>query len=251
MPLELAPLVGSRWSVFVGRAVQAPAGEVRLVVANQVLREHGDVAPGGLDVEMAEEGGADVDRQAAVDKLSGEEPTEVVRGEPTVGELRVVGRDLRVEASQHLGGGSLCHYLVALPDAPLEQERLRVTGDPLDAVVAGRERDRRPTGGQAAEDAGQDVEQLGGDGEHALAVGLRWRDDEQGDDLAVGSLILADAQLGELEELLDAHTGVAQRLDDRPLPAGGLLLGGDVDHLAVCLVTQSNVRGPEAWPAAA
>src|SRR5262245_54849882 len=45
-----------------------------LVLADEVLLEHGDVAPGGLNVEMAEEGGTDVDRQAVVDQLGGEQP---------------------------------------------------------------------------------------------------------------------------------------------------------------------------------
>ncbi len=31
------------------------AGEVSLVVVDDVLSKHGDIAPGGLDVEMAEE----------------------------------------------------------------------------------------------------------------------------------------------------------------------------------------------------
>jgi hypothetical protein len=56
------------------------AGEEVLIVANQVLLEDGDVALGGLQVQVAEQLGADVDRQAAVDQIGGEQAAEVVSG---------------------------------------------------------------------------------------------------------------------------------------------------------------------------
>jgi hypothetical protein len=55
-------------------------------------------------------------------------------------------------------------------------------------------------------------------------------------DLAIGPLILADAQAGEFAQLLDAGAGVPQRFHRCPVPEGGLLLGGDVDHLATVVV---------------
>ncbi|MGW5421670.1 hypothetical protein [Streptomyces sp. NPDC003943] len=50
-------------------------------MADDVLGEDRDVALGGLQVEVPEEGGADVDRQTAIDDVGGGEPAEVVRGE--------------------------------------------------------------------------------------------------------------------------------------------------------------------------
>lgn len=60
-----------------GRAALRPC-KVGLVVPDDVLLEHSDVAVGGLDIEVPEEGGTDVDRQAMVHEISGEQPAEVV-----------------------------------------------------------------------------------------------------------------------------------------------------------------------------
>jgi hypothetical protein len=40
-------------------------------VADDVFLEDGDVAVGGLHVQVSKEGGADVDRQAVVDDVGG------------------------------------------------------------------------------------------------------------------------------------------------------------------------------------
>ncbi|MEZ3179156.1 hypothetical protein KYY02_10770 [Streptomyces pimonensis] len=56
--------------------------EELLVVLDDVLGEDRDVALSGLRIQVSEQGRADVDRQAAVDDVGGEEPTEVV-GERT------------------------------------------------------------------------------------------------------------------------------------------------------------------------
>ncbi|MFD7541273.1 MULTISPECIES: hypothetical protein [unclassified Streptomyces] len=51
---------------------------------------------------MAEQGGADVDGEAAVDDLGGEEPSEVVRREGHVGEGLVGFGELLATAGQHV-----------------------------------------------------------------------------------------------------------------------------------------------------
>lgn len=56
---------------------------------------------------------------------------------------------------------------------------------------------------------GDGMEQLGRHGNDAFAIGLGRRDDQQGDDFAVGALVVADAQVGQLQELLDGRPGVA------------------------------------------
>jgi hypothetical protein len=58
-------------------------------VADDVFVEDGDVAVGGLHVQVSKEGGADVDRQAVVDEVGGEQAAEVVRGNPS-GQLGVL-----------------------------------------------------------------------------------------------------------------------------------------------------------------
>ncbi|KOV75892.1 hypothetical protein ADL02_33175 [Streptomyces sp. NRRL WC-3723] len=79
--LEPGPLVRGGVSVFVGGTDLAPVFEVLLVVADDVFVEHRDAAASGLDVQMPEQGRADVDRQAAVEECGDEDPAEVVWGE--------------------------------------------------------------------------------------------------------------------------------------------------------------------------
>ena len=107
-----------------------------------------------------------------------------------------------------------------------------VAPDLLVRVVAGGQRDGAASRVCRRMIAGDDVEQFGGHRDDPFAVGLGRGDHQQGDDLAVGALVLADAELGELKQLLDAETGVPQDLDDRPVPERGLLLDRDDDQLA-------------------
>ena len=91
--LELGPLVVGDGPVLGGGPDLAPAGEVGLVVADDVFVEDGDVAAGGLEVEVAEQCGADVNGQPVVDQVSREQPPEVVGAEVEPGELGgVAGR---------------------------------------------------------------------------------------------------------------------------------------------------------------
>jgi hypothetical protein len=93
-----------------------------------------------------------------------------------------------------------------------------------------------------ANHGGEDVEEVGRNRDDAFAVGLGRGDHEQRDDLAVGTLILADAELGELQELLDTDAGVTQRLDDGPLPERRLLRACNVDDLAGRLNPDAKAR---------
>ena len=52
-------------------------------MADHLSRVDSDICLSRVEVEMAEETGGDVDRQAAVDGLGGEDPAEVMRGEPS------------------------------------------------------------------------------------------------------------------------------------------------------------------------
>jgi hypothetical protein len=61
-----------------------------------------------------------------------------------------------------------------------------------------------------ADDRRDDREKLGGHRHDAFPVGLGRGDDEQRDDFAVRALVLADAQLGDLQQFLDADAAVAQ-----------------------------------------
>ncbi|WP_346158057.1 hypothetical protein, partial [Nonomuraea recticatena] len=57
----------------------------------------------------------------------------------------------------------------------------------------------------------------------ALAVALGGGDDQQGHDFAVEALVLTDAEVAQLAELLDTEARQAQRLDDGPLPESQVL----------------------------
>jgi hypothetical protein len=110
-----------------------------------------------------------------------------------------------------------------------EQVRQRLPVGLLVGVVAHRERDVRGTVLSAALDGEQHGDQLGAHGDEAFGVGLG-RDDVQQRDQRVGRGrgVVAQRELGELEQLLDPDTGVAQGLDDRPGPERVLLQHGDV-----------------------
>lgn len=73
MLVELGPFLAGGLAVFLGWSELAALVEEGDVVADDVLIEDGDVAAGRLDVEVAEQGCADVDGQAAVDQFGGEE----------------------------------------------------------------------------------------------------------------------------------------------------------------------------------
>src|SRR6185437_13394642 len=75
--LELGPLLFGGGPVLLGGSKFATMLEKLLVVAHDVLVEHGDVAAGGLQIGMPEQRGADVDGQAVVDQLGGEDPSGV------------------------------------------------------------------------------------------------------------------------------------------------------------------------------
>ncbi|MCX4970866.1 hypothetical protein OHA98_40225 [Streptomyces sp. NBC_00654] len=57
----------------------------------------------------------------------------------------------------------------------------------------------------SADNGPDDGGQLGGHGDDAFPVALGGSNDEQDDDLAVGPLILPDAEMGEFQDLLYAH----------------------------------------------
>ncbi len=122
--------------------------------------------------------------------------------------------------------------LGALPDGSLEQERLWRAGEAFVLVVAGGQRHARGVAGEAADDRGDDVDQFRADRDDTFAVGLGRGDHEQGDHLAVWPLVLADAELGQLNQLLGAQPGVGEGLHGRPLPERGVFGERHVDGLA-------------------
>ena len=72
-------------------------------------------------------------------------------------------------------------------------------------VVAGADRDGAVPAVCRRMICGDDVEQLGGHRDDSFAVALGRADHQQRDDLAVGPLVLADAQVRELDQFLPAH----------------------------------------------
>lgn len=82
MLFELGPLVAGGGALFGAVAQGAAAFDEGLVGGDEVFGEHGGVAAGGVEAEVAEQGCGDVQREACADELGGEQATEVVRGEP-------------------------------------------------------------------------------------------------------------------------------------------------------------------------
>jgi hypothetical protein len=93
-----------------------------------------------------------------------------------------------------------------------------------------------------ADDGRNDGGQLGGHGDDTFPVALRRGDHKQGDDLAVGPLVLPGAEMGEFKSFFYASTRVPQNLNDRPLPEGGVFGMRDVDVLADLQVESADVR---------
>jgi hypothetical protein len=70
--LEFAPFTIGHVLVFLGWALRTPTLKETLVVTYDFVVEDSDIAASGFEAEVAEQGSADVNRQAAVDQLGGE-----------------------------------------------------------------------------------------------------------------------------------------------------------------------------------
>jgi len=70
--LEVGPLLGGDGCVLLRRPQGPPALQEQLVVPDQVFLEDSDVATSGLQIQMAQQCSADMDRQAAVNEFGGE-----------------------------------------------------------------------------------------------------------------------------------------------------------------------------------
>jgi hypothetical protein len=147
---------------------------------------------------MSEDGGADVDGQPVVDELGGEDPPEVVGGEGQPRELGPGLRQGKAGALQHALDGLGGQHRPRCAELPLEQERHRLAPDPLVLVVARQERDRWLPVQMAADDRGDDGEQLGRHGDDTFAISLGRCDHQQGGDLTVRAPVLPDAEMGQL-----------------------------------------------------
>ena len=122
--LELVPLSGGRGPILTSRPRRAPAGEMGLVVADDIFLENRHITVGGLDIQMPKQRRPDVNRQSVVDQVRGEQAPEVMRGEPNTTKLRVLHGEEVAEFRQFVAECAWGDYLGALPDRALEQERL-------------------------------------------------------------------------------------------------------------------------------
>lgn len=95
----------------------------------------------------------------------------------------------------------------------------------------------------AEDDLCDDVEQLGRHGDDAFAVALGRADDQERDNLAVGALVLPDAEVAQFGEFLGAQAGQPECLHDGPLPERGDLVLGDAYEVAGGAVDHTD-RGP-------
>ncbi|UQW99247.1 hypothetical protein [Streptomyces sp. RerS4] len=89
MFFEVGPFLVGDLDVFALGPFGPAVVEELLIGLDDVFGEDGDVALGRLEIHVSEQGGADVDRQAAVDDFRGEQAPEVVWGEGHTGERLV------------------------------------------------------------------------------------------------------------------------------------------------------------------
>jgi len=88
-------------------------------------------------------------------------------------------------------------------------------------------------GAQPGDDGGQDAGELRVHQQQAFLVALGGHDLQQWHDFAaVGQPVGDQRQVGDLQQFFQAHSGQAQRLDDRPGPERLVLAAGQVDRLA-------------------
>ena len=80
--LELGPFVGVSDPVLADRTQFSPPFDEGLMGGDEVLGEHRGVPASGVEVEMAQQGCGDVQRQTAVDDVGGEQAAKVVRRKP-------------------------------------------------------------------------------------------------------------------------------------------------------------------------
>jgi hypothetical protein len=233
--LELVPFLVRRVAVFNLGPNLAAAVQMLLAVAYDVLVED-RVTAGGLDVEAAQQSPSDVARQAAVAQLGGEDSTEIARGELQPAETVVNLGESQAPPTDHLVDGSGAEDSRCRAVLPLDEERHGSTPLFVVWVVPADERDRTARAGVPANDRSDDVEEFGGHRNHAFTVGLRRSDHQQRADLTICPLVLPNAQMGELDELIHPHSGVPQCLHRGSLAEGGLFLGSDVDELSAGLL---------------
>ncbi|WP_329538333.1 hypothetical protein OG568_52675 (plasmid) [Streptomyces sp. NBC_01450] len=111
----------------------------------------------------------------------------------------------------------------------MEQVGHRRAIDPFVAVVPSRQRHSFAGGLDAANDPGEDGDQVRIGGDDALAVGLGWADLQQRHRLAGRCLVLAKTQVSELQKFLDPGPGASQDLDTRPGPERVVLLAFGIE----------------------
>ena len=79
---ELGPLFAAGRAQLRVLALLAAAFDEGFVGGDEVLGEHGGVAAGGVEAEVAEQGRGDVQGEPGADEFRGEQAAEVVWGEP-------------------------------------------------------------------------------------------------------------------------------------------------------------------------
>jgi hypothetical protein len=181
-----------------------------------------------------------VDREALVDQVGDKHPSKVMRGER---------RRLPVDVTQPHRGGGLAEILAngAATHAPraaalavLEQVGHRRGVHELVFVAFDGQRDSAAAIGEAGDDAGEHGGEFGAGRQDAFLVALAGRDLQQRQNFAVGFAELPDAEVGELEQLLDADTGMPQGFDGRPRPEPLDLLPGRVDPFGLLRCSEAD-----------
>src|SRR5690606_38130548 len=230
--LEVVPLLGAGLAVLVLGPLGPAPGEELLVLADHVLVEHRDVAAGGADVEVAGQGGADVDGQAVVHEFGGEQPAEVVGCELHPLELRV--RDGKSVAGplDHAPDGGGGHAALDAAVEGLKQVGQLFAPDLFVQVVAGADGNGAVLVAVAPDDLRDDVEQLRRHGDDPFPVALGRGGGLLGHVFAAGALVLPDADVGRLGQFLGPQAGLSLCLHAGPLLDGDVLVPGKVDESA-------------------
>nr|WP_040840033.1 hypothetical protein [Nocardia brevicatena] len=206
---ELVPFLIGGFAVFFAGTAGSSLVDEPAVVRDYLLRIDRDITLSGVQVQVAQYLCGDVDGQAAVDGLGGEHSPEIVRSEPQRTAVDIDDPGSIGEVGQQFARHAWAQDLQLVMSAALKQVRQHRPEDPLVGVVAPDQRHSRAVALDPSNDAGKDRHEFRIGRDDAFPVGLGRADLQQRHHFAGWSLVLAQAQVGELQQLLYPSAGAA------------------------------------------
>jgi hypothetical protein len=189
-----------------------------LDMSDDLIVVHGYITLGRIQIQVAEQLGGDVYREATIDRVSGEDSAQIVGPKyqwppVNIAEACVDSRTIQQTDDALPSKGDV---IAILPS--LEQERHRGGQDLLVRIPTLRHWNPGGVTANTGDDLSQGVRQLWANRGDALAIQLRWRDLEQQDYLAVWRPVLTNRQMRQLQQFFASESSKPEHFDHRPAP---------------------------------